>query len=368
MNYARYEPVEKLKEYVSMPASSYDAQELEDFARTLMRDFGALGFEVEKNEQARMRSSLIFRKGRGERRLMLMGQMDTAFPHDEAAPFRMEGDLAYGCGVGDMRGGLVVMLFALKQAMEQIDFERYAVSVVLCADGEAGAPQSRALIQKEAQGSFGVLGFSPMGQGGLILERRGSDAFELQCGGEGADASGAIQELANRIVALYGLRDDEKGMEIHISSIEGGTGQGGRAAEASARGEARYSCPQDRAKLQSAIQNLCAVPGLKDSATRLIWGADRPALTASQQSRALLGAAQRIALEMGVELAPERRGAAGNIAFAGLADTPVLDGLGVNGGGAHTRLEYARLDRMPFQIALAARLIAELTGNGKQIR
>lgn len=44
MNYARYEPVEKLKEYVSLPAGSHDLQELEDFARVLIRDFGDLGF------------------------------------------------------------------------------------------------------------------------------------------------------------------------------------------------------------------------------------------------------------------------------------------------------------------------------------
>lgn len=371
MNYARYEPVEKLKEYVSLPAGSHDLQELEDFARVLIRDFGDLGFSLERHDHDQAGPTLIFRRGKGERRLMLMGHMDTAFPRDEAQSYKMEGDLAYGCGAGDMRGGLVVMLFALKQALERIDFERYSIAAVIHSDGETGALASRPLIQREAQNSFAVLGFAPMSQvGGLILERRGASAFELQCAGargdaeapRGSDAS-AIQELANRIVGLYGLRDDGRGIDINISSIEGGTGQGGLASEASAHGEARYDHEQDRAGLLEKIETLCAAPGLKGSTTRLLWGAHKPALKATQESKALLQAARRIAMEMGVELAPERMGAPGDIAFAALTGIPALDGLGMMGGGAHTRFEYTRLDRIPFKIALAARLIEELTWN-----
>lgn len=166
MNYARYEPVEKLKEYVSLPAGSHDLQELEDFARVLIRDFGDLGFSLEQHDHDQAGPTLIFRRGEGERKLMLMGHMDTAFPRDEAQPFKMEGDLAYGCGAGDMRGGLVVMLFALKQALERIDFERYSIAAVIHSDGETGALASRPLIQREAQNSFAVLGFAPHEPGG----------------------------------------------------------------------------------------------------------------------------------------------------------------------------------------------------------
>jgi glutamate carboxypeptidase len=362
------EILETLERYVSMPSGSWDKADSEVLAGVIGADFVALGMKVEAFPGEKHGPVLECTYGRGPRQLMLMGHMDTVFPHDERRPFRMEGDVAYGSGVSDMKGGLVVMLYALKNALPAVDPQKYTVRAVLNADEELGSPESGPYILKNAKKSFAALSFEPGGAGGaLTCERKGVTSFTLSCTGirghSGAaypQCASAIQELCRRITDIYALRDDSRDISVNIGIISGGTAENVVADEAVAHGEFRYYDQSFQRELMDRLTARCALPGLAGTTTALSFGASHPALKETEASAVLMRRAQEIAREYGVFLPSERTGGAGDIAIAGLAGIPVLDGLGLEGSGLHTTSEFGYVARLPFYVALASRLIAEL--------
>ena len=107
------DPIASLKKYVDQPSGSFDAEDVKKTAAMFAEDFESLGFETELlpgNIHGPVLKAVI---GTGETQLMLMGHMDTVFPHDVYVPFTPVDDKkALGSGSMDMKGGVVVMLYA----------------------------------------------------------------------------------------------------------------------------------------------------------------------------------------------------------------------------------------------------------------
>ena len=119
------DPIKTLEAYVNQPSGSHDRDDVTAMADMIAADFASLGFSVERHEFEATGPVLVCRIGRGERQLMLMGHMDTVFPHDVAVPFTDNGDgTASGSGIIDMKGGVVVMLYAIRQALGQLDLDK----------------------------------------------------------------------------------------------------------------------------------------------------------------------------------------------------------------------------------------------------
>jgi glutamate carboxypeptidase len=299
---------------------------------------------------------------------MLMGHMDTVFPHAECQPFAVEGDIAHGSGVCDMKGGIAVMLHALKGVLPKVDQAKYTIRVVLNPDEEVGSPESYPIILKNAQNSFAALSFEPARKGGaLTCERKGVTSFTIRCTGirghSGANylqCASAIQELCAKINAIYTLRDDSRDISVNIGIVQGGTAENVVADEAEARGEFRYYDQAFRKELMEKLLAIVNTPGVPGTATKLTWGNTHPALKATEQSMELVKLAQKIAAEYGISLGIESTGGAGDIAIAGLAGIPVLDGFGLEGDGMHTTHEFAYIKNTAFKVTLAERMMLAL--------
>ena len=362
------EALETLKKYVSMPSGSWDKEDTAALAKVIAEDFTALGMKVETFPGDKVGPVLECTWGQGPKLLMLMGHMDTVFPHDECQPFRVEGNTAYGSGVSDMKGGIAVMLHALKTVLPQVDPEKYTIKAVLNPDEELGSPESGACILENAKKSFAALSFEPARKGGgLTCERKGVTSFTLNCTGKRGHSgaaylkcASAIQELCSRITQIYALRDDSRDISVNIGILSGGTAENVVADEAVAHGEFRYYDQSFQQELMDKLTALCALPGVPGTTTKLSFGASHPALKATEKSMALIHRAQEIAAEYGYTITSERSGGAGDIAIAGLAGIPVLDGLGLEGDGMHTTSECGYLDKLPFHITLASRMMLDL--------
>ena len=115
-------PIESLKRYVNQPSGTFDREDVAAVARMFEEDFSSLGFACERIPGERFGPALRARIGAGAKQLMLMGHMDTVFPHDTAVPYTDLGDgRAMGSGIIDMKGGDVVMLYALRRALPGLD-------------------------------------------------------------------------------------------------------------------------------------------------------------------------------------------------------------------------------------------------------
>ena len=359
-------PLESLKKYVDQPSGSFDPADVAAVAAMFAEDFQSLGFRTQLIPGRKFGPVLRAEIGGGNRQLMLMGHMDTVFPHDVCVPFRdMDDGRAMGSGAMDMKGGDVVMLYALKKVLPRIDLDRVRIVAVLNPDEEVGSPESHDVILETARASFAALSFEPCGLNGrLTCARKGVTSVEVTCAGipghSGAryrECASAIQALCAQITKLYTLRDDAREISFNAGLISGGTAENVVAPSASCKCEFRYFDQSLKPILAERIREICADEPVPGATTTLTFGASHPAIDLNSRSQALLDMALDIAKKQGRSLYHERTGGAGDIAIAGLAGIGVLDGLGLAGDGMHTVQEYALLDSLPAQIELAAALI-----------
>ncbi|MDR1262963.1 MAG: M20/M25/M40 family metallo-hydrolase [Oscillospiraceae bacterium] len=359
-----------MAKYVNMPSGPWEKSNGDALMAVAAKDFDALGMTVRLRECEKVGAVIEARWGNQSKPLMLIGHMDTVFPQEESKPFAVEGGKASGAGVLDMKGGVAILHAALKCALTRLDPAKHGVVVLLNCDEELGSPESGKWILETAKGSAAALSFEPSRPGGaFVMERKGVRSFRLECGGirghSGArykECASAIQELCQRIAKLYTLRDDERDISISIGVIQGGTAENVVADAAWAKGEYRSFDPEYQEEIRRKIQAICVEPGVPGTTTKLTFGAEHPALAASEQGRALYERARGIGESQGRKLGLERTGGAGDISIAGKAGIPVLDGFGMLGDGAHTLNEYVEIGAIGAQIELAERMIVGVLG------
>ncbi|HIT69101.1 MAG TPA: M20/M25/M40 family metallo-hydrolase [Candidatus Aphodomonas merdavium] len=360
-------PIETLKQYVNQPSGSLDAADVAAVAELIAADFASLGFSIQSIPGKHCGPTLSCTLGQGEKTLLLMGHMDTVFPHAMAVPFQDLGDgKALGSGIADMKGGVMILLYALKQALPSIDLNRYRLHAVINPDEEIGSQESHDIILHAAQEAFAALSFEPSGQDERVTcARKGVTNVNIRCTGVPGHAgaqyktcASAVEALCKQISKLYALRDDEKDISFNAGVISGGTAENIVASEASARCEFRYFDEKYKKPLMDKILALCAQEPVPGAHTSVSFGASHPAIDLNEKSQALLSLALAVAEQKGIKLHHEKTGGAGDIAIAGQAGIGVLDGLGMPGGKMHTVEEFGYLDKIPQQIDFAAALLA----------
>lgn len=330
--------------------------------------------------------------GRGKR-VLLIGHLDTVFEPDSPFDrFERKGNIATGPGVADDKGGVVVIVAALR-AMHAAGTLRDAdIEVFLTGDEElAGEPLEAARAELVAAGKrAGVaLEYEPLeSEGGrdfATVARRGSTTWDLVATGTTGHSSGVFGtalgfganfELA-RIVDAFRRELREPGLTYNVGLVLGGTpatldAGGARgsasgktnivAAQAIARGDLRASTPEQEARTVARMQAIVAAHLPGTSAT-IAFSERYPPMAATAGNRALLAELNRVNTALGLaamgEWDPMRRGAADSSFVA--ADVDVLSGLGAAGKGAHAEGEWVDLDSLRRQALRSAALIGRLS-------
>jgi glutamate carboxypeptidase len=302
---------------------------------------------------------------RGAADQLLLGHCDTVWPHGTLAamPVTRDGNRLAGPGVFDMKGGLVIGLYAL-QALAALGLQPALTPLMLVnSDEEIGSPESTRHIQRLAQVVHRVFvlepGFGP--QGHLKTARKGVLRFDVTVQGKSAHAGlapqegvSAILELSHVIQQLFALNDWPRGVSVNVGQIGGGTRPNVVAHEARAVVDVRVPTVADAERTSAAILGLRAtLPGAAVVVDQI--SASLP-LELTPRNQALWRQAQAAGRLLGIELE--------SVAVGGASDgnttsqyTATLDGLGPIGDGAHAAHEYVLIDRLPQRAALLALLL-----------
>ena len=296
--------------------------------------------------------------------LLLSGHVDTVWPEGslETMPFRVDGDTAYGPGVYDMKGCLVVMLEAIRLAGTE---RTRALRVFLTADEEMGSRTARPHLEREARECAAAFVVEPPGpNGNLKTSRKGLGRFRVTIHGRPAHAGtnrtegvSAIEELAHQILALHQLNDDERGISVNVGVVSGGTSENVVAAEAVADVDVRVRRFEDRERMEAALASL--QPRLDGARLELGGGWTRPPWETSAATERLFEQAREHGRALGLELEAESSGGGSDGNLIGAVGVPVLDGLGAQGSGAHAPNEHVVLDSIPVRAELLARLLID---------
>jgi len=271
------EPMADLLRRLSLIESpSTDAAAQQPVFDLLAQRLDALGYRVRRLSGRRTGGVLFARplaRWQAAPLQLLLGHSDTVWPHGTLAtmPVTRDGNRLSGPGVFDMKGGLVVMVYAL-QALHALGLQPAVTPVVLVnSDEEIGSPESTRHIQRLAQAVQRVFvlepGFGP--QGKLKTARKGVLRFDVLVQGKAAHAGlapqegvSAILELAHVIQQLHALNDWERGVSVNVGQISGGTRPNVVAHEAQAVVDVRVPTVADAERISAAILGLRAtLPG-----------------------------------------------------------------------------------------------------------
>ena len=301
--------------------------------------------------------------GHGANRpILLMGHRDTVFPKGEVArrPFRIDNGRAYGPGVADMKAGLVMNAFVLAA------FKQFGAPVPLVAlftsDEEIGSPSSRAVIEAEAGRARAVFNSEPgRASGAVVTGRRGCVFIRFEVTGRAAHSGvnfeygiSAIQEIAQKIIALHALTDRGKGITLNVGVISGG--QTVNTVAPSARGEVdlRFITPAQRAAAMEKIEEIMATSYVPGTRTTIEITAEFLPLVETDDGKRLYEHYAAGARDIGLDVPAEFTGGAADSGFAAATGVPTICGVGPVGGKAHSPEEYMEIETMvPRAQALA---------------
>lgn len=359
-----------IRELVEQETKSRDEQALNRIAEFVAGRIRIAGGRVELIQQAGYGSHLTARfENRGQEgvpHILIVGHLDTVWPAGtlERLPFRVtEEGTAHGPGIFDMKSGVTLALEAI-EAIRSLGLEtNRPVRMLFTCDEEIGSRTSRALVEREALGAAAALVLEPPVTGGIVKTgRKGIGTFNVRAIGRAAHSGldpskgvNAIVELAHQTLRLAGLNDFEKGTTVSVGIVKGGTALNVVPAEATAMVDVRFWTAEDGDRVVSEIRGLR--PVLDGADLEISGGVNRPPMQRSGKNLALFERARKLATEIGFELRDQAVGGGSDGNFTSAMGIPTLDGLGVDGGGAHADTEHILIEDIPRRAALLTRLL-----------
>ena len=305
--------------------------------------------------------------GRESPGILVLSHYDTVHPMGFIArlPFRIDGDSAYGPGIYDMKGGAYLAYHAFRQACDDGARPPLGITQLYVSDEEIGSPTSRALIEAEGRKAKYVLVTEPARDGGKIVTgRKGVGRFEVfikgvpsHAGTRPEDGRSAIRELGNVIQTLEAMNDRARGITVNVGVVRGGTRPNVIAEEAYAEVDLRVPTMSDSEELAAKILGL---KSRTEGVTVKVTGElNRPPYEKSNAGAALYEHARMIAAEIGFDLVDTATGGGSDGNFTA-PHTATLDGLGVDGQGAHTHYEQMYISSIEPRARLLYRLYQTL--------
>ncbi|MFB9261812.1 M20 family metallopeptidase [Bradyrhizobium erythrophlei] len=305
--------------------------------------------------------------GQDEPGILVLSHLDTVHPMGfiERLPFKVEGDSAFGPGIYDMKGGAYLAYHAFRQICSNGARSPLGVTQLYVSDEEIGSPTSRALIEAEGQKAKYVLVTEPARDGGKIVTgRKGVARFEVfikgvpsHAGTRPEDGRSAIRELGNVIQALEAMNDHRRGVSVNVGVVRGGTKPNVIAEEAYAEVDLRVPTLADAEDLVPRILGLTS--RTEGVSVKVVGELNRPPYEKTNAGAALYEHARGLAAELGFDLLDVFTGGGSDGNFTA-PHTATLDGLGVDGKGAHTHYEQLYISSLEPRARLLHRLYQTL--------
>jgi glutamate carboxypeptidase len=366
----RAEAVELLRWLVEQESMSRVPEATTSLAEKLGAKLEELGATVDFVRDAHAGAALRARfsaraRAPEDKQLLIIGHLDTVWPLGTIAarPFRIDGNRAYGPGTFDMKSGLMIAAFAMQAIKALGRTTARPVTFLFTADEETGSEYSRGLIEQEARNAYAALVLEPPIPGGRVKTgRKGVGMFELITHGRSAHAGNdpragvnAITEMAHQILAINDLMDYELGTTINVGVVRGGVLSNVVAAEARAQIDFRFKIPEEGDRIAHAFSRL--EPRLQGASIEIRGGINRQPLVRTPEIGRLFEHAKELSTDLGFEIDEGSVGGASDGNIIAALGVPVLDGLGVDGAGAHAEHEHIIIDDIPRRAALLTRLM-----------
>lgn len=333
----------------------------------------ALGFKTRQVPFEKAGNMLIAEYGDTTKPfVVLTGHMDTVFKNGTAAerPFTIKDGKAYGPGVLDMKGGIVIFLYALKALLAN-GYDRYPIKVILAGDEEVGHRDSNAaeIFEREAKGALAAFNFETgFLDNGVVVQRKGTWQFSMEVTGRGAhvgndpeNGRSAIAEICRKVIDIEALTDFKAGYNLNVGRIEGGTVPNAVPEHAKIICDLRFEKAADLLDLQAKLQTIANKVYIEGTHTTLTSLTNFKSMDKSEATMELFNKVNKLAVENGfAPMTPKFVGGGSDSAYMVAAGVPTLCAMGVQGARNHTVDEFAVVDSLFTRCKLMITILCNL--------
>jgi glutamate carboxypeptidase len=369
--------VAELEQMVNVDCGSYSPAGVNEIADLCEARFRAAGWSVDRRPHAPepgepQLGDLVIGtlEGGGGPSILLVGHMDTVFDDGTVAerPFSIDGDIARGPGVSDMKAGLLTGFFAV-EVVQEIGFDGFGRITYVCnPDEEIGSPFSGPVIRELAPRhdvAFVLEGARENGD--IVSARKGITDYTMTILGRAAHAGvepekgrNALLEAAHKIVELQALNGRWPGVTVNVGVARGGTRTNVVPERCELQVDLRSPELETLEAAEAEIDRIMADHVVPDVVTEVHGNGWHRPMEKKEGGARLASLAIEIAAELGFELRDAATGGASDANTTSSAGTPTIDGLGPIGGDDHAPAEWVDLRSIAPRVALLAGIITRL--------
>lgn len=366
--------VSVLEEVVNIESYAREVDNVKKAVEKFKELFEAEGFKCEMVDVGTNGPTLIgvLGEGRPGKPVIFSGHIDTVIKTGtyEAPVFRREGNKAYGPGVLDMKGGIVISLFVAK-ALKAAGYNDRPLKIAFSGDEEIGHYGSKGaeVLREAAVG--GACAFNletgPL-DNTLCYGRKGRlgndvtvTGVESHAGNDFVRGRNAIAEMAHKIIEIQKLTNLEKGTTVTCATINGGTITNAIPKECVIGGECRYDTVEEMENYKQKLEEICSKTFIDGTTTQVTYGTSFAPYESTDLIMNFWKFICETAEECGLEKVNGKKiGGSSDAAYIQMAGIPVICSCGIQGEWNHTTREYALLDSMSPRGKLIASVILNL--------
>jgi len=293
-------------------------------------------------------------------KIVLLCHIDTVWPKGSFTPtWQVNGDVATGPGVFDMKAGFIQALYSLV-GIEHLENQ---IALVATTDEETGSATSKDLIARLAKAADVVLVFEASLDGKVKTGRKGTAMYQIKVTGLASHAGlepekgiNATTEIAKLVLQIASLENQKFGTTAVPTVLHSGTTTNTVPAFATLDVDVRSFTKSELERIDNAIRTLKS----DVAKVEVTGGINRPPLEESSTSE-LHAKFEKVAASLGFpEIGKASVGGASDGNLAAAAGAKVLDGLGAVGHGAHAPTEFINVSYLEPRIKLTNAFIVEL--------
>jgi len=344
-----------LEELVLIQSYSRNKTGVDRVGQRIAREMTQMGFFCEFTRQTELGNNLIARSpartqnDSTKNQILITGHMDTVFPEDSSFNWYKEDETkCYGPGVADMKGGLVVGIFALKALIHTGQLKNLPVTFIFNSDEEIGSPTSRELIAKEAKQSRLAYVLEAGGMSNdIVTGRKGNLSLNLTVTGKaghaafaGKDKASAILEMAHKTLAIEAINAPEKGISANVGTINGGIGSNTVADRVIAGLDFRFLTREDEDQVKARLDQIQTHHTVPNTHSEMAVTSGRPPMPQTRDTLDLYEKIESIAQDLTMPVCSELRQGVSDANIIARQGIPVIDGLGPMGEKDHSEDEY----------------------------
>ena len=331
------------------------------------------GFKVWFHEYEKAGNMLVAEYGDASKPfIVLTGHMDTVFGDGTAAarPFTIKDGKVTGPGVLDMKGGVTILLYAVRFLLEA-SYNRYRIKIILAGDEEVAHGNSTASADYEKEAKGAVMGFNletGCVDNSVVIERKGVAQYLFEVDGVGAhagnnpeDGRSAVEELAHKILDIQAETDWQEGTTVNCGVIAGGTVANDVPEHAWVKVDVRFKTTAGMERIEKAFQKIAKKQYVESTTTCCKKLVVFPPMERLESSEKLFERAEAIAEKYGFPKAKAIAvGGGSDSAHLTACGIPTLCALGVRGQFNHTEREWAEEESLFERTKLLMALLSEL--------